>query len=296
MEIKKISVELINPAKYNPRKDLRPGDPEYEKLKRSIEEFGFIEPLVWNRRTGCLVGGHQRYKILLEQGVTEVECSVVDLDEAKEKALNIALNKIGGDWDYQKLAELLEDIKLTGLDVELTGFDSAEIDKLMSDFLYEMEPEEDNFDLEEELEKIEEPVTQKGDIWHLGKHRLLCGDATSAEDVNRLMNGELASMVFTDPPYNVDSGANPRLTNLTTGQSLLLNNIKLDESQSITIDIKPRESQILLNDGSDLFANLAFGSTLWRIQPGRNIIKIELPGSTIQSRIDLAFRPRYLGV
>lgn len=204
MEIKKISVQLINPAKYNPRKDLQPGDPEYEKLRRSIEEFGFIEPLVWNSRTGCLVGGHQRFKILLEQGATEVECSIVDLDEAKEKALNIALNKIGGDWDYHKLAELLEDIQLTGLDVELTGFDSAEIDKLMSSFLYELEPEEDDFNLEEELEKIEEPVTQKGDIWLLGKHRLLCGDATCMEDVNRLMNGKLANMVFTDPPYNVD--------------------------------------------------------------------------------------------
>jgi hypothetical protein len=91
-------------------------------------------------------------------------------------------------------------------------------------------------------------------------------------------------------------GANPKLTNLTTGESIHLNNIKLDESQYITIDIKPRESQIKLNDDSDLFTNLAFGSTLWRIQPGRNIIRIELPGSKIQSRIDLSFRPRYLGV
>jgi DNA modification methylase len=238
MEIKKISVELINPAKYNPRKDLRPGDPEYEKLKRSIEEFGFIEPLVWNRRTGCLVGGHQRYKILLEQGVTEVECSVVDLDEAKEKALNIALNKIGGDWDYQKLAVLLEDIKLTGLDVELTGFDSAEIDKLMSDFLYEMEPEDDHFDLEEELEKIEEPVTQKGDVWLLGKHRLLCGDATSAEDVNRLMNGEFASMVFTDPPYNVDYVGK-------TKDALKIKNDKMGNQQFY---------QFLLDSFSNMFA------------------------------------------
>ncbi|SDY22652.1 site-specific DNA-methyltransferase [Thermoactinomyces sp. DSM 45892] len=203
MEIKKISINEINPATYNPRKDLRPGDPEYEKLKRSIEEFGFVEPLVWNQRTGRLVGGHQRFKILLEQGMTEVECSIVDLDESKEKALNIALNKIDGDWDTHKLAELLEDIQLIGLDVELTGFDSTEIDKIMSDFLYEMEPEEDDFDLEVELEKIEEPITQKGDLWILGKHRLLCGDATSSEDLNRLMDGQLANMVFVDPPYNV---------------------------------------------------------------------------------------------
>lgn len=111
MIIKRISVEKIKPAAHNPRIDLQPGDPDYEKLKRSIDEFDCVEPLVWNKRTGNLVGGHQRFKILLARGDAEVDVSVVDLGEAEEKALNIALNKISGDWDYVKLPDLLTELQ-----------------------------------------------------------------------------------------------------------------------------------------------------------------------------------------
>lgn len=131
MDIQRIPVSRINPAKYNPRKDLKPGDPEYEKLARSIQEFGFVEPLVWNRRTGNLIGGHQRLKILLADGAAEVECSVVDLDGPREKALNVALNKIGGDWDLPRLRDLLVDIQRSDIDAALTGFDQAEIEKML---------------------------------------------------------------------------------------------------------------------------------------------------------------------
>lgn len=122
MKIEKISIDKIHPAKYNPRKDLKPGDPEYEHLKRSIEEFTLVEPLIWNKRSGVLIGGHQRLKILLARGDKEVDVSVVDLDENKEKALNVALNKIQGDWNIDLLLPLLEDIKISGIDIELTGF------------------------------------------------------------------------------------------------------------------------------------------------------------------------------
>ncbi|PTM58368.1 ParB N-terminal domain-containing protein [Desmospora activa] len=134
MNIQKIPIRKINPAVYNPRIDLKPDDPEYQKLKRSIEEFGFVEPLVWNKRTGNLVGGHQRFKVLLEQGLKEVECSVVDLDDAKEKALNIALNKISGDWDMPKLKDLIEELDAGDIDIEITGYDTVEIEKLMNQF------------------------------------------------------------------------------------------------------------------------------------------------------------------
>mgnify|MGYP001175359246 CR=1 FL=1 len=97
MEIQKIPAEKLKAAKYNPRKNLKPGDPEYEKLKRSIEEFGYVEPVIWNRRTGNIVGGHQRYKVLTALGIKEIDCVVVDMDEEREKALNVALNKISGD-------------------------------------------------------------------------------------------------------------------------------------------------------------------------------------------------------
>lgn len=122
----------IKLAHYNPRKDLKPGDPEYEKLKRSMEEFDCVEPLVWNKRTEHLVGGHQRLKILIEQGVKEFEVSVVDLDERKEKALNVALNKIEGEWDFTKLADLMVELDDGEFDLELTGFDIGEIERIMS--------------------------------------------------------------------------------------------------------------------------------------------------------------------
>lgn len=131
MEIRRIPIDKINPASYNPRKDLKPGDPEYESLRRSIDEFGLVEPLVWNEVTGNLVGGHQRLKILLEHGVTEVEVSVVHLDLEHEKALNIALNKIQGEWDEQKLSELLAELVDEEL-TELTGFSEEEITKLFN--------------------------------------------------------------------------------------------------------------------------------------------------------------------
>ena len=99
---RKHTADLI-PADYNPRKDLKPGDPEYDKLKRSMEQFGYVEPVIWNKSTGRVVGGHQRLKVLMDMGVTEVECVVVEMDEEREKALNIALNKISGDWDKDKL-------------------------------------------------------------------------------------------------------------------------------------------------------------------------------------------------
>lgn len=132
LEIKRMRLAGINLAMYNPRKDLKPGDPEYEKLKRSMEEFGCVEVLVWNKRTQRLISGHQRIKILLEEGVKEFEVSVVDLDEKREKVLNMALNRIQGDWDFTKLADLLSEIDDGELDLSLTGFDEDEIEKLLT--------------------------------------------------------------------------------------------------------------------------------------------------------------------
>jgi DNA modification methylase len=199
MQVNKIPISQLNPAKYNPRKDLQPGDPEYEKLKRSMQEFGYVEPIVWNKRTGNIVGGHQRYKVLLDMGMSEVDCVVVDLDETKEKALNLALNKIQGDWDYLKLKDLLQELDTGEFDLELTGFDMGEIEDLMTQFHVPGEIIEDDVP-----EPPEEPITKLGDLWLLGRHRLLCGDATDPEKVSKLMENQLADMIFTDPPYNVD--------------------------------------------------------------------------------------------
>ncbi|MEQ2820441.1 site-specific DNA-methyltransferase [[Ruminococcus] torques] len=201
MLIKKKNVADLLPAEYNPRKDLKPGDAEYEKLKRSITEFGYVEPVIWNQTTGRVVGGHQRLKVLQEMGMTEIDCVIIEVSEEKEKALNIALNKISGDWDTDKLALLITDLQGSDLDVSLTGFEPAEIDALFKDDIKDG-VKDDDFDVEEELKKP--TITKSGDIWTLGNHRLICGDSTKAETLELLMCGKKANLVVTDPPYNVN--------------------------------------------------------------------------------------------
>lgn len=200
MNIQIIDINKLIPATYNPRKDLKPDDAEYIKIKNSIVKFGFVSPLVINKDM-TVIGGHQRLKVLKDLGITEVECIVVDLDKTNEKALNIALNKIQGDWDEDKLEALLQELKLEEFDMNLTGFDFDEVDEILNDI---NGTKEDNFDVDSAYEEIEEPITKLGDIWILGNHRLMCGDSTHKDDIMRLINNQDADMLLTDPPYNVD--------------------------------------------------------------------------------------------
>ncbi len=202
MKVIKVSVAEINPAPYNPRVDLQPGDKEYESLQKSIEEFGYVEPLVWNKRTGTLVSGHQRLKILKAQGLKEVEVSVVDLTPEKEKVLNIGLNKIKGRWDEEKLTSILSELtKIPDFDVGLTGFEAPEISQLFDRYLEHRD--EDDFDAEKVAKSIVEPITKRGDVVELGNHRILCGDSSNQDDFKLLMDGHLADMLDVDVPYNV---------------------------------------------------------------------------------------------
>jgi len=148
MKIEKMKVTELIPADYNPRKDLMPGDKEYEKLKQSVERFGFVEPIIYNERSGRVVGGHQRLKVIRDLGWESIEVSVVDLGEEDEKALNVALNKIEGDWDRSKLKELLEDLESSAYDLDFTGFDTDEIEELMAEFTDVEEVQEDDFDVQ----------------------------------------------------------------------------------------------------------------------------------------------------
>ncbi len=128
--VREINISELNAAEYNPRIALEPGMPEWEKLKTSIEQFGNVEPIVWNRCTGNVVGGHQRLAVLKSMGYESVPCSVVDLDGDEEKLLNIALNKIKGQWDYDKLEDILR-----GFDYEAataSGFSAEEIAVLLA--------------------------------------------------------------------------------------------------------------------------------------------------------------------
>ena len=150
MDIRTLKLSDLNPAKYNPRKELKPGDTEFEKLKRSIESFGYVELIVVNEATGfTVISGHQRLSVLKALGYDSVECIVVSLDATREKALNIAMNKVTGEWAEVKLKELLDGL---GDAAPETGFD-----------LYEIEALENNVDalvdgdfLDSELKSIEE--------------------------------------------------------------------------------------------------------------------------------------------
>ncbi|MCA8983394.1 MAG: ParB N-terminal domain-containing protein [Planctomycetaceae bacterium] len=145
MRIEMKPIQELKPAAYNPRVALKPGMPEYERLKRSLSEFELVQPLVWNERTGQLVGGHQRLAILLESGATEVPVVVVSLSLEREQALNVALNneQVAGHWDTGKLQDLLRDlIELPDFDATLTGFSEQDLNALLMAPVENFTPEE----------------------------------------------------------------------------------------------------------------------------------------------------------
>lgn len=149
MQILRKKIRDMDRAAYNPRIDLIPGDTEYENLRRSITTYGMLIPVIWNKRTNRVVGGHQRLTVLENEGETETDVSVVDLDETQEKQLNVALNKVEGGWDEEKLAELLMEL---GENATLTGFTQQEIDSLTND----IDSLIDGETVDEELKAIEE--------------------------------------------------------------------------------------------------------------------------------------------
>ena len=149
MQIERKTIRDMDRAAYNPRIELIPGDTEYENLRRSITTYGLIIPVVWNKRTNRVVGGHQRLTVLENEGETEVDVSVVDLDETQERQLNVALNKVEGGWDEEKLGDLLAEL---GEDATLTGFTQQEIDSLTND----IDSLIDGDTVDEELKAIEE--------------------------------------------------------------------------------------------------------------------------------------------
>lgn len=190
MNTKVMKMAELKPAEYNPRVKLEPGMPEFEKLKASIQEFGYVDPIIVNA-DGTIIGGHQRFFVLKDLGWEEVECVVVDLDKNREKALNIALNKISGEWDEDKLKELLSDLDMEGFELSLTGFDEDELSGLLDGVSLSANAVEDDYDFDKEVKARTKPK----EVWQLGAHRLMCGDATNREDVNVLtMGGALTSI------------------------------------------------------------------------------------------------------
>ena len=200
MEIKELPLKELKPAAYNPRKKLKKGDKEYEKIKQSLLKFGYVDPIIVNEDL-TVIGGHQRLTVLKDLDYETAKCVIVKLSKEDEKALNIALNKITGQWDEALLADLLLDLQESDFNLDLTGFEPPEIDDILSN-VHDKELSEDEFDVEEELNKP--TLSRHGDIWQLGKHRVICGDSTKAETYKQLLDDRKANLVVTDPPYNVD--------------------------------------------------------------------------------------------
>lgn len=207
MELRKVQLSELKPAAYNPRVPLKPGDPEYEALALSIERNGYIEPIVVNSDL-TIISGHQRRTVMMDLGRTEAEVIVVDIkDPEREKAANIALNKITGRWDEKALYDLLIDLEQAGADLAETGFSTDDLQELFTNIDLETQANDDGYDAGRaiaEKEAAGPPRTKYGDIWELGEHRLMCGDAADFSDVSLLMAGAEADLIITDPPYNVD--------------------------------------------------------------------------------------------
>ena len=185
MIIEKKQIADLIPAPYNPRQSTAKQE---KHLKESLEKFGMVEPIIFNKQTGYIVGGHFRVRELKKLGIKEIECVIVDLNEADEKELNIRLNANTGGWDWDTLANDWEVVDLEAWGLDIPQFDTVE----------ELEASEDDYEVPEG--GIETDIVI-GDLFEIGEHRLLCGDSTDSDAVARLMNGEKADMVFTDPPY-----------------------------------------------------------------------------------------------
>ena len=165
MHLQKVNLSTLIYAEYNPRKALTPDDPEYIKIKNSIEAFGYVDPIIINKDF-TIIGGHQRARVLQDLGWTEADCIIVDIDKDKEKALNIALNKITGSWDFEKLAQVFAELE-GKLDMTITGFDSEDIQEMIKGLQIELQDYEDNFNFDEAVDEIEEPETKPGDLYIL---------------------------------------------------------------------------------------------------------------------------------
>jgi DNA modification methylase len=219
LQIETKSLAELTPAPYNPRSI----SPEaLAGLRGSVERFGLVEPVVWNRRTGNVVGGHQRLKVLQSMGETTTQVIVVDLPEAEEKALNVALNSpsIAGEFTPE-LHQLLAEIEASLPELSsLLRFD--DLADQMRHLLADLEPEEGLVDPDDTPEPPVDPITQPGDLWILGDHRIICGDSRDQAVLARLMDGKQATLFCTDPPYGVgyDGTAHPKNTrNIELGQA-----------------------------------------------------------------------------
>ena len=206
-EMQLVPIDRLIPYQNNARTH---SPEQIQKLRSSLREFGFVNPVLIDRDFG-IIAGHGRVAAAREEGVKEVPCVFVDhLTEAQKKAYILADNRMALDagWDEELLRIELEGLTELGYDLELTGFDEKELAALMAGD--DDAVEDDDFDLSAALEKAS--FVEPGDVWTVGRHRLMCGDATNADDVTALMAGKKANLILTDPPYGVSFRSSDGLT------------------------------------------------------------------------------------
>ena len=219
-ELKLVDIDKLVPYARNSRTH---SPEQIKQIQASIREFGFVNPVLIDGKFN-IIAGHGRVLAAKAEGLEEVPCVLVEhLTEAQKKAYILADNKLAlnAGWDTEMLKIEIEELKELDFDIGLIGFDGDEIDLL---FKQEEEVEEDDFDVDQALGEIVEPITKRGDVWQLGRHRLMCGDATIQTDIDKLMGGQLADMTFTDPPYNVDYAGG-------TKEKLKIQNDSMEDSE-----------------------------------------------------------------
>lgn len=283
--------DLVHPD-YNPR-DIKRLD--LDTLKRSIERFGLrglITINVHKGREGMIVGGNMTVMALREmemEVLPEKNVDFVDLSEKEEKALSLALNKVAErrSWNDEKLAELMWDLNRADFDLKLTGFDDVEISHLLD--MRVLEPEEDEEEtLEEQKEAIKKPESKLGEVYILGRHRLMCGDSTNPEHVAKLMDKAQADMVFTDPPYNVDYTSHETKKKFPTDKGRILGDAQTDEEFKTFSQKVFQNCNTILKPGASIYvcsgytsyplwyyemqnAGLEFSSTIVWVKPSFSI-------------------------
>jgi DNA modification methylase len=267
LEIVHVPIESVNPAPYNPRQ--MPPE-ELEKLKRSIQRFGFVEPLVVQLKGRVVIGGHQRLEAARQLGFTTVPVVLVDVSDEEAKILNLALNKIQGKWDTMRLASLFSELRILPTpELELSGFLRSETTAIIRALDWGRRPSPDDVP-----EAPESPSAKPGDIWRLGDHLLLCGDCTDPRAVRRLLSGQTVDLVLTDPPFGINYDPGERPGAQTQGRKIAGDNLSgdayralLEGSLKIAFDAASPGAPIYMFHASTLadVALAAFKAAGWRL-------------------------------
>ncbi|PPK44978.1 DNA methylase N-4/N-6 domain-containing protein [Clostridium putrefaciens] len=235
-EMQQVEISKLVPYANNSRTH---NEKQIKKLQSSLREFGFVNPILIDRAFN-IIAGHGRVLAAKEDGMKTVPCVFVDhLTEAQKKAYIIADNRLAEDagWDKDLLSIELESLMELDFDVDLLGFEAAELNMLLNSA---EDVQEDNFDVDEELKKP--TFSKQGDVWILGRHTLICGDSTKSETYERLMEGKKANLIVTDPPYNVKyEGTAGKIQN---------DNLSADAFLNFLFDSLSNMEKVLANDGS----------------------------------------------